>query len=140
MICGLGNLPQTKRKILQKKLLFLYRGVSATSKGISKMDLHYYLWENGLNHGDFAKSIGLCPGSLSKIVHRKVTPNLFTALKIVVATKGEVTFPDLISDKHRLEIKESIVANTEDGDLEKWGVRVPPTEAESSSKLFFEGV
>ena len=69
------------------------------------MDLGYYLWKNKIRQAHFAKKIGINPSSLCQIISRKFTPKLVTALKIMMETKGNVTFYDLMKDKDREDIK-----------------------------------
>lgn len=60
------------------------------------MDLDEYLWRNKITRKDFAKKIGMTPHSLSSIVAGKVSAKLYTAINIVEATKGEVSYKDLL--------------------------------------------
>ncbi len=76
------------------------------------MDLDYYLWKNKITQRVFGKVIDMSESSLSHVVSRKGTPRLLTAMKIVQATKGDVTFVELLSD----------------GDREKLLIRADPTQ------------
>jgi DNA-binding XRE family transcriptional regulator len=69
------------------------------------MKLDRYLWENKISQRDFGKEIGLSSRPLWLIVHNISTPCLVTAIKIVKATKGEVSYEDLLNDKDREKLK-----------------------------------
>lgn len=60
------------------------------------MDLDEYLWRNKILKKDFAEKVGMTPHALSSIVARKVSAKLHTAINIVEATEGQVTYRDLL--------------------------------------------
>ena len=81
------------------------RDIKGRPKFESEQLLGYYLWKNKIRQAHFAKKIGINPSSLCQIISRKFTPKLVTALKIMMETKGNVTFYDLMKDKDREDIK-----------------------------------
>lgn len=71
------------------------------------MKLDEYLWRNKIKRKDFAKKTNIEPHSLSNIVNGRVSPKLYTAINIVEATEGIVSYRDLLreDDLKNLSIK-----------------------------------
>ena len=67
------------------------------------MELDYYLFKTKIKYKDFAKKIGVQPHHLSSIVHKRVNPNLITAIKIIDATEGKVSLKELVRTQDRLD-------------------------------------
>lgn len=65
------------------------------------MELDEYLWRNKISKKYFAEKVRLAPHTLSNIVFKKVTPNLISALNIVKASEGQVTFEELVKDSDK---------------------------------------
>ncbi len=68
------------------------------------MELDYYLWRNKISQNAFAKKLHISLSTLSQVVCRKNSPSLLTAVKIVKATNGVVTYEDLLRTRDRLEM------------------------------------
>ncbi len=67
------------------------------------MELDYFLFKNKIKHKDFAKKIGVQPHHLSALVHKKVNPNLITAIKIHDCSDGQVSYKEMVRLKDRLD-------------------------------------
>ena len=62
------------------------------------MDLEEYLWRKEMSILEFSKKISATYANLHKIVKKKRSPSMVTALKIVAESEGKVNFIDLISE------------------------------------------
>ena len=71
------------------------------------MELDYYLFKNKIKHKDFAKKIGIQPHHLSALVHKKVNPNLITAIKIYDASHGQISYKEMVRLQDRLAEEET---------------------------------
>ena len=60
------------------------------------MELKDFLEKNSISQNEFSKQNKVKQAVLSNIVHHKSNPSLLNAKKIVDATKGKVSFNDLI--------------------------------------------
>ncbi len=67
------------------------------------MELDYFLFKYKIKNKDFAKKIGIQPHHLSALIHKKVSPNLITAIKIHDATNKQVSYKEMVRLKDRLE-------------------------------------
>lgn len=65
------------------------------------MELDYYLWKRKIRHKKFAENIGIATHTLSKLVNKKTSPTLATALKIYFETKGEVSLLEMLKPDER---------------------------------------
>jgi len=57
--------------------------------------LKKYLERNKITQRDFSFKIDYAEQNLNKILSGKFKPSIYTALKIVQATNGEISFEDL---------------------------------------------
>ena len=67
------------------------------------MELGYYLFKNRIKIKDFAFRVGVVPYHMTKIIQKRVTPSLVTALKIHEETDGEVSFREMVREKDLAE-------------------------------------
>lgn len=70
------------------------------------MKLDRYLWENKISQKSFSKKIGISLRNLWLIVHNQSSPGLLNAIKIVKATKGKVSYEDLLSETDFEKLKD----------------------------------
>ena len=63
------------------------------------MQLKEYIKSEGLTQEGFARFIGVSMGAINTFCQKKKSPSLEVAHLIVVATKGKVTYQDLLSGK-----------------------------------------
>ena len=75
--------------------------IQKINTNLRSMDLDYYLWSNGITQKEFAKKIGMAPHSLNLIVNKKNAPTLLSAINIHRATKGEVTYEEMLKDSDK---------------------------------------
>ena len=59
------------------------------------MNLREYLFKKKIKHEDFAKKVGVARSTLHRIMIGKSDPSLSLAIKIVNATKGQVTYEEI---------------------------------------------
>ena len=83
---------------MQNNVLYLNYKVSKLKKG-SEMKLAEYLNENDLTHEDFARKSGVSRPVISKICVNIQRASMEAAIRIHRATKGKVTFTDLVGDE-----------------------------------------
>ena len=69
----------------------------------SDVDLELYLFKNKIQRKVFAKSVGISESHMSSLVHKKVNPNILTAIKIIDCSEKQVTLKELVRMKDRLE-------------------------------------
>lgn len=69
------------------------------------MDLDEYLWKNKIRGTKFAKLMDANPNQVSMYVHKKQTPSLLMAAKIVHASEGKISYEELLKpqDKESLD-------------------------------------
>lgn len=72
------------------------------------MNVREYLYKAKISQTAFAKKIGVSLFWMNQIYHRKKTPSLSNALKIVKETNTEVDFLDLLSEKDLEEFNKNI--------------------------------
>lgn len=65
------------------------------------MYLDEWFWRKKITKRQFAKDIGVHPGTIFTTIEREHTPTLFTALAIEKYTNREVTLFELLSEKDR---------------------------------------
>lgn len=68
-----------------------------------KVDLDYYLWRNKIQVKDFAKKINISTSQLSNIRHKKITPNLKTAMRIRQESNNEIPYDEMLATKDMAE-------------------------------------
>lgn len=68
------------------------------------MDLAEYLFKKKIKRKDFAKIVGCTEAALSYICKRERTPNLLLAVRIVMASKGEVNFHELLTEEQEKKL------------------------------------
>ena len=73
--------------------------VTCKQRGI--MDLDEYLWRNKIKQKDFCEKIKIRAHTLSLLVRKIHTPRLYIAVNIVHATKGEVSYKELLREEDR---------------------------------------
>lgn len=61
------------------------------------MDLDEYLWRNRITVRDFSIKVGCTENTLLKIKHRRGSPGLLIALKIVKCSDGQIALEELLS-------------------------------------------
>ena len=67
------------------------------------MELKEYLKEEGITQDGFARFLGVSRTCIANFCQKRKSPSLETANFIVAATKGKVTFQELLSGKKRRE-------------------------------------
>lgn len=71
------------------------------------MHLRKYLFEKKIKHEDFAKKVGINRITLYRIMSGISDPSLSLAIKIVKATKGNVTYEEIASPEDLEDHSES---------------------------------
>lgn len=74
------------------------------------MDIDTYLWQARRTQESLAEEVGITPASILKYKQRRITPNLYTALKLVAASNGQIDLQKLLKqeeEEHLLKIKET---------------------------------
>ena len=79
--------------------------------------LKLYLVKNQINHGNFARQIGINPVYLSMILQYKTFPSRQVALKIIELTRHKLTLNDLLL-KPKMVKDNSEILNIENNNLE----------------------
>ena len=69
------------------------------------MDLDEYLWRTRQTQQDFSKKTGISTQSLSAYLHKVQSPKLLNAIKIHVASEGQITYPEMLTDKEKIELQ-----------------------------------
>ena len=66
------------------------------------MNLREYLFKKKIKHEDFAKKVGINRSTLHRIMSGISDPSLSLATKIVKATKGQVSYEEIVGDEDSL--------------------------------------
>jgi len=69
------------------------------------MDIDEYLWRKRRTVRSFAIELGITDNSVLKYKHKRGTPRLLIALKIVKASGGEITLEELLTKEEAEELE-----------------------------------
>ena len=72
------------------------------------MELKEYIKENGLVHSWFAQRVGLRPTTLSAFFRGRISLPVKYWTKIIVETKGQVSYEELAKSKDEWEEKKNV--------------------------------
>ena len=67
------------------------------------MDIDEYLWRNKITRTDFAKKAQIHRGQLSSYIHKKRTPTIEIASRIVHASGYQIKYVDLMNDTEKAQ-------------------------------------